>query len=343
MSQNPFASPRDIGEPAPLVDFKDRSTGLLAFGVLEIILGLISGLLVPFTAVTTLMSPQPMPAWAIVPGLAMYGLAAVVGIWLGIGSIQARRWARALVLALAWPWLVFGVVATIATWGMLPTMYAQLARDSRLPQVAVVIMLVVAGTFTALFYIVLPAGFVAFYQSRHVKATCERKDTKPRWTDRCPQPVLTLAVMFAFGAYSLFWSAVCGGMVLMFGQFLHGWPGAAICLGIALVCGLVAWGAYRQRMLAWWAALVLALLAGASAAMSRSADRLTEMYQQMGFSGDQLASMKQVAGTVQQFGGPAAILFGLLFVGYLFAIRQYFVAAASDTKSAEVAGSPSEQ
>lgn len=341
MSQNPFASPREISEPALVVDFQDRSTGLLVFGILEIIMGLICVMLVPSTAFAMRMSPKPMPLWTVVPGLAMYGLAAVGGIWLGIGSIQARRWARALVLAIAWPWLVFGAVGLLVAVGMLPAMYARFARDGQIPHVAVVIMLVVAGAFTVLFYVVVPAVFVAFYQSKHVKATCERKDPKPRWTDRCPQPVLTLAVILAFGAYSLFWSAVCGGMILVFGQFVRGWLGAAICLGLTLACSLVAWGVYRLRMLAWWSALVLSLLLCASAALSSSATRLTAMYQQMGLSGDELASAQQFAGTMQPFSGRAAILLGTLFLVYLFSIHKYFylVGVPSATKSIELAGS----
>jgi len=35
-----------------------------------------------------------------------YALLAVLFVWLGIGSIMARRWARALVLVSSWFWLV---------------------------------------------------------------------------------------------------------------------------------------------------------------------------------------------------------------------------------------------
>jgi hypothetical protein len=37
---------------------------------------------------------------------------AVALIWLGIGSIKARRWARALLLIFSWSWLVMGVCMT---------------------------------------------------------------------------------------------------------------------------------------------------------------------------------------------------------------------------------------
>lgn len=340
MSQNPFASPRDVSEPALVVDFKDRSTGLLIFGILEIIMGLICAMAVPFMALGMLMSPKPMPLWTVVPALALYALVAVGFIWLGIGSIQTRRWARALVLAVAWPWLLFGVIAMAVALGMMPTMYAQFAYDGKIPELAIVIMLLVMSVFMVLFYIVLPAAFVSFYQSKHVKATCERKDPKPRWTDRCPQPVLTLALVFAFAAYSSFWSAICGGMAFTFGLFLRGWLGAAVGLGITVLCVGLAWGVYRLRMAAWWAALVLSLLLCVSAAVSSSAARWSEIYKEMGLSGDELASAEKFAGSMQPFAGWWAILGGLAVASYLLAIRRYFVAAASIAKRPEPMESP---
>ncbi len=340
MSQNPFASPQQMGEPASLVEYKDRSTGLILFGVLEVVLGLLFAVMIPFMVFAMLLGPTRMPVWTVVPALAIYGLLAVGFIWLGIGSILARRWARALLLAVAWPWLVVGGMGSVFALRMLPTMYAQMARDSKMPSEAIVFMLAFTAGFMAVAYLLLPAGFVAFYQNKHVQATCERKDPKTRWTDRCPQSVLTLSVILAVGAYSSFWSAVCGGLVLVFGSLLHGLGGAVAGLGIALVCGGLTWGTYRLRMGAWWTSLAISLLVSVSAVVSSSAARWSEMYQKMGLSGAQLESSQKLAGAMQPMTGWMAVLGGLVFVGYLIAVRKHFLAAAAARKASESTGSP---
>src|SRR6185369_5783408 len=91
--------------PPPLPDFKDRRTGLLVFGILEILLGGLCLLLIGFMALGQAMlsrtSPGAVNSQALVPAMVIYlGLAAIF-VCLGVGSIRCRRWARALLLILA--------------------------------------------------------------------------------------------------------------------------------------------------------------------------------------------------------------------------------------------------
>jgi hypothetical protein len=84
-------------------DYKNRSGGLVVFGVLTILLGVICGLMVPMMLLGQLTKPQSADVPAItlamiLPALLIYGGLAVAWVWLGIGSIKARRWARALLL-----------------------------------------------------------------------------------------------------------------------------------------------------------------------------------------------------------------------------------------------------
>ena len=100
----------------PPVEFKDRGTGLTVFGILTILLGCLSGLLVPLMFLGQMMAAKathaPSNIQALIPGMFMYGAMAVILIWLGIGSIKARRWARAL-------WLVFVGVLLFVLWNSL--------------------------------------------------------------------------------------------------------------------------------------------------------------------------------------------------------------------------------
>jgi hypothetical protein len=48
---------------------------------------------------------------------------------LGIGSIRARRWARAIILALSWMWLIVGVMTSIGLVAMSPHMFDALPQE----------------------------------------------------------------------------------------------------------------------------------------------------------------------------------------------------------------------
>src|SRR5262245_62039640 len=82
--------------------YRDRSTGLILFGILEILVGvlclLMAGVMV-LGQMTLARSPgAPANMQMLMPGMLFYAWIAVAMVWLGIGSIQCRRWARALVL-----------------------------------------------------------------------------------------------------------------------------------------------------------------------------------------------------------------------------------------------------
>ena len=91
----------DIAVAVPPAGFKDRRTGLMVFGILVIVLGCFVALMVPFMLLGQLMAGrvpggEAMPLRFLMPVLVMYLGLAVAFIWLGIGSVQCRRWARAI-------------------------------------------------------------------------------------------------------------------------------------------------------------------------------------------------------------------------------------------------------
>jgi len=82
---------------APVVGFKDRRTGLMVFGILIIIMGCMLALMVPFMVFGQLMgwacSRCRTDADAFIASRPLHVSGhAVALIWLGIGSIQCRRW-----------------------------------------------------------------------------------------------------------------------------------------------------------------------------------------------------------------------------------------------------------
>ncbi|MCW8983814.1 MAG: hypothetical protein OQK55_00610, partial [Thermoanaerobaculales bacterium] len=78
-------------------EFKDRTAGLIIFGVVSILIGACCALLVPLMFLSVALSDSvagggvdARSAWS---ASALYGVMAVAFVWLGIGSIRARRWA----------------------------------------------------------------------------------------------------------------------------------------------------------------------------------------------------------------------------------------------------------
>src|SRR5579863_3679299 len=110
--------------PSSPVPYKDRSAGLTVFGILTILLGCFAGLMVLMVFLQTVVVGSPPGSQVnfsiMVPSLTIYGVMAVALVWLGIGSIMARRWARALLLIFSWSWLLVGVVAIVSLAFILP-------------------------------------------------------------------------------------------------------------------------------------------------------------------------------------------------------------------------------
>ena len=103
-----------IKEPAK---FKDRTTGLWIFGFLKIIGGILCLLMIPLLLMIT-TDPTfggTTNVRAMIPAMGTYLFLGIGLIWLGVGSILAKRWARALTLVLAW----MGLITGIASLGMI--------------------------------------------------------------------------------------------------------------------------------------------------------------------------------------------------------------------------------
>lgn len=313
-------------------DIKDRKTGLIVFGILEILLGAFCVLMVSFVILGMLISAtlnkssaQPLSTSMTVAGILFNVLPAIWFVWMGIGSIKARRWARALLLVTSWFWLIGGIMGLVFMLVFLSDMYDQMGKSGQMPQqIAAGIKYVMIG-FMAVFYVVIPGALVLFYGSRHVKATCERMDPQVRWTDKCPLPVLAMSLISGFWAVCMLITGFYGWTTLFFGFILSGIAGALVALVSMLLLGYVAWGAYKLDIKAWWCAVLLTIAWGVSVGITFSRVSLIESYERANFPAPQLEIMKQLI-----MPGPSwMVLFCGLWVVialvYLLYTRRYFV------------------
>ena len=309
-------------------EFKDRRAGLVVFGVLQILIGALCALMIPLMAASGALSQAggvAMDARTMIPVILQYTLMAVAGIWLGIGSILARRWARALTLVLAWIWLVCGALGLLFFITFMGDMYQQIAQEAKLPPEAVVVMQIMMGGMAGCVYILLPGIFILFYQSRHVRATCESRDPQVRWTDKCPLPVLAVSLLLGFGAFSTVGILAYGAVVPWFGTPLTG-PGAlGVVVANAVLLGVFAWGTYKLKKWAWLGTMALLAVWGVSAIITFSRVSLLEMYEKMNFPEGQLELMQKYD-MFEKMNLPLLMGISLAaYLAYLLYVGRYFV------------------
>lgn len=127
-----------------------------------------------------------------------------VFFWMGVATMQGRRWARKLLLAAGWAWCGNVILQFVAFLGAIP---ALVSFTQAMPTVGaaaggapglgsgialqVVVNLISYG-ITAAPGIVL----IIVFGLRNVRLSCEHLDPTPNWTDRVPIQVLPIWLIF---------------------------------------------------------------------------------------------------------------------------------------------------
>jgi hypothetical protein len=293
---------RTAFEPAPLPDYQDRSTGLMVFGLLTLLLGCLAGLFVPLLLAGQIMAAKaadapPANHAAIVPGLVVYGGLAVALICLGVGSMLARRWARALLLIFSWSWLVTGICLTATMPFLMGKVFANLPPNPKTGRPAMTpaaITGVVIGMtiFFFVFFVLVPAlGFSL-------------------WTWLA---VPLMLVMPLTGH----------GVMPFFGMFITGLPSALFCLVIAAVWGVAGWWLYRLDARGWWLILIAMVLFMVSSLLTYAHHDITELYQLQGLPQAQIDRIQKIGLFTGNRMAWMSVLITLPFLGYLLFIKKY--------------------
>lgn len=305
--------------------YKNRRTGLVIFGILQILMGFSCAKLIYLELLPQFVgaaTDTPMRVLMLVPTLGVNMLMTLLFVWLGVGSILARRWARALTLVLAWMWLAFDILLLIMmiVWGANLFDIAGEEKQAS-PQI---LLLFQASVICS--YVLLPGIYVVFYQSKHVKATCELKDPHVRWTDKCPLPVLALSLLLGYGVFKMIFSMSYGFVTPFFGILLKGVPAGLLILTIILLSTYLAWAIYKLKITAWWATLIAYILFSVSSIITFSRKGIMDFYREMDFPEKQLILIESSA-MINRMNLPLMFVVSLVvFVCYMLWIRRHFVA-----------------
>lgn len=304
---------------------RDRRAALAVAGVLEMALGGLSFslamLLLGVVSATGYGAMKPSNFW-----MAMGFLLYMTGwfIVMGIGSLKARRWARALVLVGAWVTVFFGTLALALVLYILPEAH-NLLTDSGLvsPEAAMGILYFVVGALVLL-DVIFPIFAIVFYNLAGVRGTCERLHPEPCWTDRVPLPLLAMGFISAMGCLFIVGGAGTNYVVFLFGRVVSGWAGMLIVLLCSAAFGYVGWGAFKRKIHAWWGAYALVLLTSSSMMLTFSEMEMETLYTQMGYTAEQVMKLEHFHAV-----NPAMLTFiscvwGIMACIYLVWVRDCF-------------------
>ena len=312
---------------------------MIIFGIFQNLLGLFflgAAALVLFTLmIPTGAAAEAMSLKMILPGVLMYLILAAASFSLGIGSMQCRRWARALTLIFAWVSLFFGVILLpLMAWLMPQLMSSVATADEELSEGMMQLIIVIQLVFMGFIFIIIPAAFVLFYRSRHVKATCETRDPVSRWTDNCPLPVLAITVLASWSAFSMLALSLVGmAMFPFFGTLLTGLPGATLMVATAIFVFWIGRSCYQLKIAGWWALLVMTIVFGISNVLTFSRIDIFEIYEKLDYPEEQIELIRQQGWFTGDFMTWNIVAWVVPMLIYALWIKRFFREAAPATQS----------
>ena len=322
--------------PAAPPPFKNRRGWLTAFGIAEILIGCVIVLFLGLAVFAMRQVPAnasaPAPdARAIAMMAVFYVVLAFAFVIIGIGSIQARRWARVAMLIVGWTWLIIGIISTVALALLLPMIMSNAQQQATTPMPAGfdTIFRVVMMVFLGLFFILLPLVFVLFYSSKNVRLTCESASGAPS-TRTKPVAVWVATIWFALGGVGYIFVFLRPVFPLM-GVVLRGWSAVVTAIAIEIFHIWLSWNLYRQRALAWKVAIGWLIFGWISLLVTETRFGLEGMYRVMGYSDAEIALILRFA----KYGLGIGAVGAVAFLIFLLATRKHFM---PDTPSQAVVG-----
>jgi hypothetical protein len=306
---------------------------LIVAGIAELVLSAFAALFGLANLATLLFADRlalgrPRPALLGETPLGSYLTLAVVGEYLGaaifflavgIGTLRARRWARALMLVASWLWLAAGGMTTGLMAMMLPGVARGLGADDAMAGAILAVVLALLGFFG----VVLPALFVLLYNRRGVREIFERRHPEPDWTDGRPTSVLGLSLaMGLFGAVSLLMLPL--GTAQLFGRVFTGAPAVLVIVVNAAAWGLMGWLLYRITPGGWWANVVFAAAMHVVWLTSLRGAALTELFTQTGVDTTSLGGTQEFLDAWSAWLPYVLLASALIWIGSLFYLRKYF-------------------
>jgi len=188
--------------------------------------------------------------------IAGYYTIAALGLILGMGHLNLRRWVRPVMQTLLWAWLIVGLPLVLIA--------LLIFIQSKDPTLLRFLLLL---PFAALIYPVLPILLIRFYNRDDVGEALSTGPAADR-LESMPLPVRILAVTLAFSILALHGRLLFRGIFPAFGVLLVDLPGYTATAGAILVLLILTWGVSMRHRWAWWGTLGAFLALALSSAIT---------------------------------------------------------------------------
>jgi hypothetical protein len=303
---------------------------LVICGSLVVLIGLFCAMMIPLSLLAAVAgaglggAENGIDLRSAVSSIVIYGCAAVAFVWLGIGSIRARRWAQKLLLVLSWLWLVTGVLTIAISMWMIPALFRQMGLDAAVPSGAVGVVLVIVFAMLAVIFVAIPGFLVLFYRSPLVAATCRSHDPGPSRIADAPSHILSLVLIYVLGAVSVLTMPAYNFVMPFFWTVLSGFAGAVGWALVLVVLGYLAWATLDRRPRAWWAAMAATVAAALASTAAAAVVPLDSVFEKMALPKAQMeifAAMDLPGPTVLSL--LSVVMWGTL-LAYLLYTKRFF-------------------
>jgi hypothetical protein len=307
---------------------KDRKTLLLILGIIEI-LGAAFFLLM---GLMNFINMANMPVEVALPAkltwmscLNMVWLAGGM-LWLGYGTLTAKRWAPPVCRALCLMTCAIGLLSFFMVFGILDfkSMMLESMKNTgqQMPDNFIEIMIVVMALVMGIFYVILPAIWFFLNRGPNINRTCEEADPNPRWTDGLPLSLISMNLICLGYIAALLYVPFYQFALPFFGHLLTGWKGALAHLFAATLIWTCAKGIRQRKIWGWGGLLAIGITYGYSSVLTFSSGGLEEIYRAMGYPED-LTKMSLAMFPEDAFSTMGLIWGGVFVVFMLYTLRHF--------------------
>jgi len=312
--------------PLPSPGFAPQTGRLITAGILLLLAGCFTGCISGLMPLA-LINPQLPPGQTrqMLIGLAMYGGITLILVWLGVGILLPRRWARPLILILATHWLIIGVLTVIGMLVMLPMMRDIFASGGGGPGVANVV-LAVSLVVLLIGFVIWPLALLLLVRGDAARQTVEWKDTVTRWTDGCPMNVLGLVVTLCVVALFAIVGAAQPAVPIL-GLIVRQPFALVIGLLLAIVLIYAVVLAYRLRMSGWWLGLLAVLIPLLAYVPNAWLIPLSDFYAASGMQRQQIEPFLKHETALYAMMAIFPLIFAAAWLIYMLRLRPTFIAA----------------
>jgi hypothetical protein len=184
-------------------------------------------------------------------------------------------------------------------------------------------MVGVMTVFFAFIYVIVPATLLWLFRGGDVQKTLEHYDTRVRWTDAVPIPVLGLCALLMLGGLWGLMSAL-QGWFLAFGAILTGAPARLAALLLTAAFAVAMWLAYRLRSAGWWMAVVLFIVLPVAWIATLLRHDMVTLYRSMGRSEAELQVLANMRVMSPALMAISIAAFAVGTIAFTLSVRKHF-------------------